>query len=94
MQIPVENVSEYRILSAQEVSLDSLVGEGEDSELGDFIPDVDTKTPEEVLLQKDLRSEILKVMDVLPDREKEVLEKRFGLDSENVNIRTLKEVSK
>jgi RNA polymerase primary sigma factor len=77
--------------AAQEpVSLETPVGDEEDSELGDFIEDADADQPLEVVFREIRREELFKVLDSLPERDRKVLELRFGLKGERP--RTLEEV--
>ena len=92
LNIPVEKVLDFRKALEPLYSLQSLVGEEEDAELGDTIPDKIIDSPEEVLIKKELREDIFKVLDGLPYKEREVIIKRFGLDNKNGATRTLDEV--
>jgi RNA polymerase primary sigma factor len=77
--------------STQEpVSLETPVGDEEDSELGDFIEDIDADQPLEVVFRQLRREELFRVLDSLPARDRKVLELRFGLKGERP--RTLEEV--
>jgi len=65
--------------SEEPVSLESPVGDAEDSTLGDYIPDLDAIEPMEEVMRENLRESVRKSLDSLPEREREVLELRFGL---------------
>jgi RNA polymerase primary sigma factor len=92
MGIPADKVREIIKISAEPVSLESPVGEEEDSALADFIPDDGALAPAEVASQELLREQVETVLGSLNQRESEVLRLRFGLvDGRN---RTLEEVGK
>jgi RNA polymerase primary sigma factor len=92
MGIPADKVREIAKLSQEPVSLESPIGEEEDSALADFIPDEATLAPSEAASQELLRQQVDSVLDSLSDRERDVLKLRFGLvDGRN---RTLEEVGK
>jgi len=65
--------------SEEPVSLESPVGDAEDSTLGDYIPDLDAIEPMEEVMRDNLRESVRESLDGLPEREREVLELRFGL---------------
>ncbi|MBO4414880.1 MAG: RNA polymerase sigma factor RpoD [Lachnospiraceae bacterium] len=92
MKIPVERVAEIQKISQEPVSLETPIGEEEDSHLGDFIMDEKVPVPAEAASQSILREELLKVLETLTDREQKVLRLRFGLDDSRQ--RTLEEVGK
>lgn len=92
MGMPVEKVREIIKISQEPVSLETPVGEEEDSHIGDFIPDEDTQTPAESAAQTLLREHIIEVLNSLTPREQRVLRLRFGLD--DGRPRTLEEVGK
>ena len=79
MDITVEKVREVMKISQDPVSLETPIGEEEDSSLGDFVPDDRTKTPEEFATNQILKEEIQGVLSTLQPREQQVLELRFGL---------------
>lgn len=92
LQMPVEKVREILRVAQEPVSLETPIGEEEDSHLGDFIPDDDALAPADaasMLLLKEQLSEVLKTLTV---REEKVLSLRFGL--EDGHPRTLEEVGK
>ena len=92
MNIPVERVREILKISQEPVSLETPIGEEEDSHLGDFIQDDNVPAPAEAATQTLLREQLNKVLDGLTDREQKVLRLRFGLD--DGRARTLEEVGK
>jgi len=83
-------VREIQKSTQEPVSLETPVGDEEDSELGDFIEDADADQPLEVVFRELRREELFKVLDSLPARDRKVLELRFGLKGERP--RTLEEV--
>jgi RNA polymerase primary sigma factor len=92
MGISAEKVRDIIKISQEPVSLESPIGEEEDSALGDFIPDEAALAPAEAASQEMLREQVDSVLDSLSDRERDVLKLRFGLvDGRN---RTLEEVGK
>jgi len=90
MQVPVERVREISKISQEPVSLETPIGEEEDSHLGDFIEDEEALAPAEAASFLLLREQLGDVLDTLTNREKKVLQLRFGL--EDGRIRTLEEV--
>jgi RNA polymerase primary sigma factor len=92
MNIPEEKVREILKISQEPVSLETPIGEEEDSHLGDFIEDDNVPAPAEAATQMLLREQLDKVLDSLTEREKKVLRLRFGLD--DGRQRTLEEVGK
>ncbi|MER2235961.1 MAG: RNA polymerase sigma factor RpoD [Candidatus Limivicinus sp.] len=92
MDMPVEKVRDILKIAQEPVSLETPIGEEEDSHLGDFIPDEDASEPSEAASFSLLREQLEEVLDTLAPREKKVLELRFGiLDG---RTRTLEEVGK
>ncbi len=92
MGISVEKVQIIQKVAQEPISLESPVGEEEDSSLGDFIPDPDTLTPMEYTSKEMLKRELDSVLETLTDREEKVLRMRFGLlDGRS---RTLEEVGR
>jgi RNA polymerase primary sigma factor len=83
-------VREIQKAAQEPVSLETPVGDEEDSELGDFIADSDADQPLEVVFREIRREELFRVLDSLPARDRKVLELRFGLKGERP--RTLEEV--
>ncbi len=92
MGIPVERVREIQKISQEPVSLETPIGEEEDSHLGDFIEDDHMPTPQEAAAFTLLQEQIREVLGTLTDREQKVLRLRFGLD--DGRQRTLEEVGK
>ncbi len=92
MQMPVEKVREIMKIAQEPVSLETPIGEEEDSHLGDFIPDDDIPAPAEAAAFTLLKEQLIDVLDTLTDREEKVLRLRFGLD--DGRARTLEEVGK
>ncbi|MCL2353923.1 MAG: RNA polymerase sigma factor RpoD [Defluviitaleaceae bacterium] len=92
MQIPVEKVREIMKLSQDPVSLETPIGEEEDSHIGDFIADNDMPSPDTAATSTLLREQLFGVLESLTDREKRVLILRFGLI--DGKARTLEEVGK
>lgn len=90
MEIPVERVREILKISQEPVSLETPIGEEEDSHLGDFIEDEDALAPAEAASFFLLREQLDDVLGTLTPREKKVLQLRFGLD--DGRSRTLEEV--
>jgi RNA polymerase primary sigma factor len=92
MNMPVEKVREILKIAQEPVSLETPIGEEEDSHLGDFIPDDDAPAPAEAASQTLLREQLEEVLHTLTPREEQVLKLRFGL--EDGRNRTLEEVGK
>ncbi len=92
MEIAPDKVREILKISQEPVSLETPIGEEEDSHLGDFIPDTAALAPVEAASYQLLREQVIDVLDTLNDREARVLELRFGL--EDGRSRTLEEVGK
>jgi RNA polymerase primary sigma factor len=92
MNLTVERVREIMKISQEPVSLETPIGEEEDSHLGDFIPDDDALAPAEAAAFTLLKEQLFEVLDTLTTREKKVLKLRFGLD--DGRSRTLEEVGK
>lgn len=92
MGISVEKVREIQKIAQEPVSLETPIGEEEDSHLGDFIPDDDVPAPAEAAAFSMLKEQLVEVLDTLTDREQKVLKLRFGL--EDGRSRTLEEVGK
>ena len=92
MGITVEKVREIKKISQDPVSLETPIGEEEDSHLGDFIPDDDVPAPVDAAAYSMLKEQLMEVLDTLSDRERKVLMLRFGL--EDGRPRTLEEVGK
>ena len=92
MDMPVEKVRDILKIAQEPVSLETPIGEEEDSHLGDFIPDEDASEPAEAASFSLLREQLEEVLDTLAPREKKVLELRFGIV--DGRTRTLEEVGK
>lgn len=92
MGLSVDKIVEIRKISQDPVSLETPIGEEDDSHLGDFLADERTMSPEEFATYEILKDELREVLDTLTVREKEVLELRFGLFDESSH--TLEEVGK
>ena len=92
MGITVDKVREIQKIAQEPVSLETPIGEEEDSHLGDFIPDDDVPAPAEAAAFSMLKEQLVEVLDTLTDREQKVLKLRFGLD--DGRSRTLEEVGK
>ncbi len=92
LEMPVEKVREIMRVAQEPVSLETPIGEEEDSHLGDFIPDDDAPAPADAASHTLLKETLDNVLDSLTEREREVLRLRFGLD--DGRSRTLEEVGK
>jgi RNA polymerase primary sigma factor len=92
MEMPVDKVREIMKIAQEPVSLETPIGEEEDSHLGDFIPDDDAPAPAEAAAFTMLKEQLINVLDTLTPREEKVLRLRFGLD--DGRARTLEEVGK
>ena len=92
MNIDVERVREIQKIAQAPVSLETPIGEEEDSHLGDFIPDEDIPSPQESATNTMLREELFSTLSLLTEREQKVIRLRFGLD--DGKVRTLEEVGK
>ncbi|WP_343209628.1 RNA polymerase sigma factor RpoD [Anaerolentibacter hominis] len=90
--LPVERVREIQKISQEPVSLETPIGEEEDSHLGDFIQDDNVPVPAEAAAFTLLKEQLVEVLGTLTDREQKVLRLRFGLD--DGRARTLEEVGK
>ena len=92
MGISEDKVREIIKIAQEPVSLETPIGEEEDSHLGDFIPDDDAPAPAEVVAGTLLKEQLMDVLDTLTPREEKVLRLRFGLD--DGKARTLEEVGR
>ena len=92
MEIPVERVREILKISQEPVSLETPIGEEEDSHLGDFIQDENVPVPADAAAFTLLKEQLVEVLSTLTEREQKVLRLRFGLD--DGRARTLEEVGK
>ena len=92
LDMPVDRVREILKISQEPVSLETPIGEEEDSHLGDFIQDDNVPVPAEAAAQTLLKEQLDEVLDTLTDREQKVLRLRFGMN--DGRARTLEEVGK
>lgn len=92
MDIPVERVREIQKISQEPVSLETPIGEEEDSHLGDFIQDDNVPVPADAAASTLLKEQLVEVLGTLTEREQKVLRLRFGMD--DGRARTLEEVGK
>ena len=92
MGLPVEKVRDILKIAQEPVSLETPIGEEEDSHLGDFIPDEDASEPSEAASFTLLKEQLMTVLSTLTPREEKVLRLRFGI--EDGRTRTLEEVGK
>lgn len=92
MGLPEEKVAEILKIGQDPVSLETPIGEEEDSHLGDFIEDSNATSPSESAESRMLREQLIQVLDTLTPRENEVLRKRYGI--EDNRPKTLEEVGK
>lgn len=92
LDMPVEKVREIMRVAQEPVSLETPIGEEEDSHLGDFIPDDDAPAPADAASHMLLKEQLSEVLDTLTPREEKVLRLRFGL--EDGRSRTLEEVGR
>lgn len=90
MELPTDRVREILKISQEPVSLETPIGEEDDSHLGDFIEDQDMMSPTDYATNEVLKEQLTEVLDELTDREERVLRLRFGLD--DGRARTLEEV--
>jgi RNA polymerase primary sigma factor len=92
MEISSDRVEEIQRIAQEPVSLETPIGEEEDSQLGDFLEDKDMPNPEEVAASMILREQLEEMLEDLSEREREVLRLRFGL--EDGHAHTLEDVGK
>lgn len=92
LEITAREVKEIQRMSQMPVSLEKPIGDEEDSELGDFVEDESAESPFELALENLRKENVRKALDALPDREREVIEMRFGL--RGAEARTLEEVGR
>ena len=85
MELPVEKVRRVLKIAREPISLETPIGEEEDSHLGDFIEDKTVTAPQDAIIKLDLKDQTLRVLQTLTPREEKVLRKRFGIgmDSEH-----------
>jgi RNA polymerase primary sigma factor len=82
LDIDIEKVRAIFKIAKDPISLDAPIGKEEDSDLGDFIEDKDSVSPQEILDQESLRRTLLDVLSTLTDREEKVIRMRFGIDNQ------------
>ena len=92
LEMPVDKVREILRVAQEPVSLETPIGEEEDSHLGDFIPDDDAPAPDSMATYAMLKKQLTEVLDTLTPREEKVVRLRFGLD--DGKTRTLEDVGK
>jgi len=80
MEFPLEKVRKILKIAKEPISLETPIGDEEDSHLGDFIEDKSVALPTEIVEQKKLNEDVRRVLDTLTPREAKVLKKRFGID--------------
>ena len=93
LNMPVEKVRKIMRAALEPISLETPIGDDEDTHLKDFIEDTTVPNPEEVIARRMLRQKILEVLDTLSPKEKEVIIYRFGLNDDGVEY-TLEQVGK
>ena len=92
MELPVEKVVEIQTIAQDPVSLETPIGEEEDSNLGTFIEDEKSASPSDVVAFQMLKKQLISILDTLTPREEKVLRLRYGID--DGRPRTLEEVGK
>ena len=92
LDMPIDKVREIMRVAQEPVSLETPIGEEEDSHLGDFIPDDDAPAPDSMATYAMLKKQLTEVLDTLTPREEKVVRLRFGLD--DGKTRTLEDVGK
>ena len=92
LELTVREVKEIQRLAQLPVSLEKPIGEEDDSELGDFVEDDASESPFDIAVENLRRENVRRALDVLPEREREVIEMRFGLKGHEA--RTLEEVGR
>jgi RNA polymerase primary sigma factor len=92
LECPVQEVKDIQRLAQLPISLEKPIGEEDDSELGDFVEDETADSPFELAIENLRRENVRKALDALPEREREVIEMRFGLKGHEA--RTLEEVGR
>ena len=90
MDMPVDKVRKVLKIAKEPISLETPIGEEEDSQLGDFIEDKKAEVPQDSVIKINLKEQTQKVLQTLSPREEKVLRKRFGIGAENEH--TLEEV--
>ena len=92
LEMATEEVRDILRMAQHPISLEKPIGEEEESELGDFVEDEAAESPFEVASENLRKENVRKALDALPDREREVIEMRFGLKGSEA--RTLEEVGR
>jgi RNA polymerase primary sigma factor len=92
MEMPIEKIRKILKISKEPISLETPIGDDEDTSLGDFITDSDGVSPHHAVLNLDLQDQIRKALTTLTDKEAEVIRQRFGIDQ--TTDLTLEEVGK
>ena len=92
LDLPAARVEEIQQIAQETISLETPVGESDDAQLGDFVEDTTMRRPEEVTDRRVLRDELQEALAELPPREREIIERRFGLV--DGRVRTLEEVAR
>ncbi len=90
MELPVDKVRKVLKIAKEPISLETPIGEEEDSHLGDFIEDKKAEVPQESIIKNNLKEQTQRILQTLSPREEKVLRKRFGIGAENEH--TLEEV--
>jgi RNA polymerase primary sigma factor len=90
--ISSRKVSQLRTVSIRPASLDAPIGDDDSTAFGEIVGDEDARTPFELLRDKNLRDEVIDLLEVLDDRERKIIFQRFGLDGGKP--KTLEEVGK
>ncbi len=90
MEMPVDKIRKVLKIAKEPISLETPIGEEEDSHLGDFIEDKQVISPSDAVVKMDLKEQTLRVLQTLTPREEKVLRKRFGIGLDNEH--TLEEV--
>jgi RNA polymerase primary sigma factor len=90
IELPIEKVKKIQKISKEPISLETPIGEEEDSSLGDFIEDRTTASPLETAIEGDLRSQVIKALHTLNPKEQKILKRRFGIGDDTPH--TLEEI--
>ena len=92
LEVPVEDILRLQEISQRAISLETPVGDEDSSQLGDFLEDAGTATPTEAVSESLLKSHLREALDELPERERQIIELRFGMKDDRP--RTLEEVGR
>jgi RNA polymerase primary sigma factor len=92
LEVPVEEILRLQEISQRAISLETPVGDEDSSQLGDFIEDATAVTPTEAVSEALLKSHLREALDELPERERQIIELRFGMNDDRP--RTLEEVGR